>query len=58
MCLLIGTYINTGRFKRDSTDGLWPQLHFGYVMHYHDLDESGVVLKKQKRNPIKKKNVK
>lgn len=57
MCILISTYINTGRFKTDPTDGLWSQLHFGQVMHYHDLDESGIVLNKQKRKPNLKKKV-
>lgn len=28
-CMLISMYINIGRFKTDSTDGLWSQLHFG-----------------------------
>lgn len=57
MCMLISMYTNTGRFKKDSIDGLWSQLHFGYVMHYYVLDESGVVLKKQKRKPIKEKKL-
>lgn len=51
MRILISTYITIGRFKTDPTDGLWSQLHFGEVMHYHDLDESGIALNKQKTKP-------